>query len=113
MKEFLVILLIAAVAFVVVIFKTNSDNNARYQAELNAQNDHDMRIVTNCENAVRSQADKATLRFGDVLGNVSSKMQPTDAGFLYYVQASDSTVTKTLSIACYTDKAGNVLRMVY
>ena len=112
MKDFFVILLIAAVAYFVWSVKDDREASAQYRAQMSLESDRDMRIVTNCENEVRKQADKATLSFGGPLG-VSFNTQQTDAGFVYSVQASDSTTPNTLNITCYTDKTGNVLRMVY
>jgi hypothetical protein len=70
-------------------------------------------LIRNCENAVRRIADSGTLRFGEVFGLRGERIENTDSGYLYYLSASDATTANTpVSMLCYTDRNGQVIRVV-
>jgi len=75
-------------------------------------------LVRNCENAVRRISDPGTLKFGVTSRFFNSNrdtetIDKTDSGYLYYIKASDATTGNTpITMLCYTDRNGSVLRVV-
>ena len=90
--------------------KAEKQRAAEYAAEYAAERAWRDQIVRNCENAVRSMSDASTLKFGDLFGE---NIERTDSGYLYYVTASDASTGNTpITVLCYTNRQGTVLRVV-
>lgn len=93
--------------------KAEKQRAAEYAAEYAAERAWRDQIVRNCENAVRSMSDASTLKFGDVFGVRRENIEITDSGYLYYVTASDASTGDTpITVLCYTNRQGTVLRVV-
>jgi len=58
-------------------------------------------------------ADTGTLKFGGIFGPGRENIDKTDSGYLYYVTASDASTGNTpITILCYTNRQGQVVRVV-
>ena len=118
-----ILIVIAGLAIALFIFAKEQNEKTRKQkaADYAAERAWKDPIVRNCENAVRSMADPGTLTFADpgtptlggMLGTGLEYINQTDSGYLYYFRASDASTGNTpISILCYTNRQGQVVRIV-
>ena len=109
-KNILGVAVVAAIALFLFVREQYEKAEKQRAAEYAAERAWRDQIVRNCENAVRSMSDASTLKFGDLFGE---NIEITDSGYLYYVTASDASTGNTpITVLCYTNRQGTVLRVV-
>ena len=112
-KNILAVVFVAAIPLFLFVREQNEKAEKQRAAEYAAERAWRDQIVRNCENAVRSMSDASTLKFGDRFGVLRENIEITDRGYLYYVTASDaSTGNTSITLLCYTNRQGTVLRVV-
>ena len=109
-KNILAVVFVAAIPLFLFVREQNEKAEKQRAAEYAAERAWRDQIVRNCENAVRSMSDASTLKFGGLFGE---NIERTDSGYLYYVTASDASTGNTpITVLCYTNRQGTVLRVV-
>ena len=112
-KNILMLLVVLVIAIGLFIRNGNEKQEKKLESDYAAERAWKGPLVNNCENAVRKMADGATLKFGGVLGSDAEIIDKTDSGYIYYLRASDSTSGNVpVSLLCYTDHNGQVIRVV-
>lgn len=112
-KGVLALVVIGAVAMFFYAKAENEKQAKQQAADFDAEMAWKEPIIKNCENAVRRISDADTLKLGNMFGSQSLYVDKTDSGYLYRVQASDATTAnKTVTMLCYTDRSGHVVRVV-
>lgn len=112
-KNIFAVMLVGAIALFIYAKGENEKQEKQRAADYAAERAWKDPLIRNCENAVRKMADAGTLKFGGMMGLDTENIDKTDNGYLYYLQASDATTgNKPISMLCYTDRNGQVIRVV-
>lgn len=111
-KNIFTIIIFAAIALFFYVKSVNEKQEKQREAEYAAERSWKDPLIQNCENSVRGIADAQSISFFKNIFE-SYRIEKTDSGYLYRVEASDATMAnKTVTMLCYTNRNGKVVRLV-